>query len=654
MEFSHQGKCIRLHGLNQVQYDMIRPASMRKANTGAAQFYQLTVEPLNSDPNPKMGNNAPVVFLDGMKSLLGKFAEVFRRPIGLPPIRAQDHQIHLVPGATPVNVRPYRYPHFQKSEIEKLVDEMLSDGIIRSSTSPFSSPVLLVKKKDGTWRFCVDYRALTSITVKDRFPIPTVEELLDEIAGARVFSKLDLRAGYHQVRIHPNDIKKTAFRTHDGHYEFLVMPFGLSNALSTFQSMMNSTFRQVLRKFVLVFYDDILIYSEDWESHLLHLHEVFTRLRDHQLFAKLTKCEFGCDSLGYLGHIISGEGVAVDPDKIQAIRDWPLPSSVKALRRFLGLCGYYRRFVPRYSTLAAPLTELLRKDAFLWTPTATQAFQKLQEALMQTPVLQLPNFNLPFVVQTDASGVGIGAILLQNGHPISYFSKQLSARQQAASTYVREMLVITEAVKKWRQYLLGRRFTVQTDHRSLRALLHQTIQTPEQQRWLYKVVGYDFDIEYKPGVTNGPADALSRINRVSCHALFTDSRPQPILWEAIRKSYTSHPDTVKLIAAVTNDPGQNTEFSIRDGILLFKGKVWIPENSALQPLLLAEFHTTPTGGHAGVQRTLSRIASVFYWPELRRAVHEYVFKCTICQTTKPFNRAPQGLLQPLPIPEKIW
>lgn len=373
------------------------------------------------------------------------------------------------------------------------------------------------------------------------------------------------------------------------------MPFGLSNASSTFKSLMNSTFRQVLRKFVLIFFDGILVYSSDWESHLRHLHEVFTRLNDHHLFAKLSKCEFGCLTLGYLGHIISDDGVTVDSDKIQAIWDWPLPSSVKALRGFLGLCGYYRRFVSRYASLAAPLTELLRKDAFVWTPIATEAFRKLQQALMSTPVLQLPNFTKQFIVQTDASGDGIGAVLLQQGHPLAYFSKQLSPRQQAASTYAREMLAIIEAIKKWRQYLLGRRFTVQTDHKSLRALLHQTIQTPEQQLWLYKLVGYDFDIEYKPGVLNGPTDALSRINRISCHALFSESRPQPILWEAIRKAYNSDSGTLTLVSAVTKDPDLHPDFHLRDGILFFKGRVWVPSNSALQPLLVAEFHTTPTG-----------------------------------------------------------
>ncbi|MCH92729.1 Ty3/gypsy retrotransposon protein, partial [Trifolium medium] len=370
-----------------------------------------------------------------LAQLLLQFRHIFDSPTSLPPQRAHDHSIPLMDESRVVKVRPYRYPHSQKAQIELMVDDMLQQGIIKPSTSPFSSPIILVKKKDGTWRFCTDYRALNALTIKDSFPLPTVDELLDELFGAKFFSKLDLRSGYHQILMNPRDRHKTAFRTHHGHYEWLVMPFGLSNAPASFQSLMNHVFQSVLRKFVLVFFDDILVYSPSWLTHLDHLKLVLQLLSDHQLFVKLSKCSFGMTEVEYLGHVVSGMGVTMDKHKVQAIVDWPIPSNVKQLRGFLGLTGYYRRFIKSYATIAAPLTELLKKDHFLWSPTATAAFNALKIAVTTAPVLVLPNFCQPFVLETDASNIGIGAVLSQLGHPIAYFSKKLGPNVQRQSAY---------------------------------------------------------------------------------------------------------------------------------------------------------------------------------------------------------------------------
>ncbi|XP_042054806.1 uncharacterized protein LOC121799484 [Salvia splendens] len=280
---------------------------------------------------------------------------IFAEPTSLPPLRSHNHKITLVPGSSPVNSRPYKHSAIQKSIIEKQVADLLKQGFIRPSSSPFSSPVVLVKKKDGTWRMCVDYRQLNKITIKDKYPIPLIDELLDELKGATVFSKIDLRAGYHQIRMEAEDIPKTAFRTHDGHYEFAVMPFGLTNAPTTFQSLMNDVFRLFLRKFVLVFFDDILIYSTDMETHLIHL--------------KLVE---------YLGHIIYVESVSTDPKKLEAMKDWPTPTDVSKLRGFLGLTGYYRKFIKGYGIICRPLTDLLKKDAFCWNAEAEAAFVALK------------------------------------------------------------------------------------------------------------------------------------------------------------------------------------------------------------------------------------------------------------------------------------
>ncbi|XP_071924436.1 uncharacterized protein [Coffea arabica] len=289
--------------------------------------------------NPSHGSEARE-----LNELLMQFKDIFEEPSELPPHRGHDHQIILKEGTVPVNLRPYRYHVFQKNEIEKLIQEMLQSGVIRHSTSPFSSPVVLVKKKDGTWRMCIDYRELNAATVKDKFPIPVVEELIDELFESHFFTKLDLRSGYHQIRICADDIAKTAFRTHEGHYEFVVMPFGQTNAPSTFQSLMNTVIRPYLRKFILVFFDDILVFSPIWPDHMRNLQITLGTLRQHSLKVKKSKCFFAQPQVAYLGHVISGEGVQADSHKVQAIQQWPIPSNLKELRGFLGLAGYYRRF----------------------------------------------------------------------------------------------------------------------------------------------------------------------------------------------------------------------------------------------------------------------------------------------------------------------
>lgn len=376
------------------------------------------------------------VWPDYIQHIVHQFQSVFVPPKGLPPSRFCDHKIPLIEGAKPVSVRPYRYPPALKDEIDKQIAEMLEQGVIKKSNSPFSSPVLLVKKKDKTWRFCVDYRYLSAITQKCKYPVPIFDELMDELAGAKWFSRLDLASGYHQILLAPGESFKTAFQTHQGHYEFLVMAFGLTGAPATFLEAMNETLAPLLRKCVLVFFDDILIYSDNLEHHLEHIQQVLTLLIRDCWQVKLSKCVFAKNSISYLGHIIGADSIAIDPSKIVAIQSWPSPSSVKELRNFLGLAGYYRRFVRHFGVISRPLTDLLRKNTlFVWTPDHESAFQALKTALVSAPVLALPDLSKEFAIQTDASAPGVGAVLLLDKHPIAFLSKALGPKNQGLSTY---------------------------------------------------------------------------------------------------------------------------------------------------------------------------------------------------------------------------
>lgn len=362
--------------------------------------------------------------------LLTEFCDVMpdELPDGLPPMRNIQHEIDLVPAASLPNLPHYRMGPHEFDVLQKQVEELLRKGLIRESLSSYAVPALLTPK-EGSWRMCIDSRAINKITVKYRFSIPRLDDMLDRLHGAKVFSKVDLRSGYHQIRIRPDDEWKTTFKTRDGLYEWLVMPFGLSNAPSTFQRLMNQIFLP-FQEFVVVYFDDILIFSRSEGEHLQHLRHVFTALRENHLFANLKKCEFLTASILFLGYVISADGIQVDKAKVQAIQDWPTPKSISDVRSFHGLATFYRRFIRNFSSIAAPLTDCLKQKKFLWTNSASQSFNHLKELLTSTPVLALPNFDLLFEVDCDASGTGVGAVLSQAGRPVAFFSEKLSDARQ--------------------------------------------------------------------------------------------------------------------------------------------------------------------------------------------------------------------------------
>ncbi|GKA69210.1 putative mitochondrial protein [Tanacetum coccineum] len=584
MKFEYKGRRMVLRGTKNTSIHWMQGKSATKS--GQIKQAELASMVLCVYPVSLWQMNEVTSFDQEVGKVLAKVFEILTK---LPPQRSHDHQISLVPNTPPINIRPYRHPPNQKDVIKLMVKELLESRVIRTSQSPFSSHIVMVKKKDGSWRMCVDYRQLNKYTVKDKFPIPMIEELIDELNGSAVFSKLDLRSGYQQIRMSEADICKTTFRTHRGNYEFLVMPFGLTNAPLTFQSLMNTMFKPFLRKFMLVFFDDIMIYSKTKEEHCKHLAMVLQVMQNNTLFAKRSKCFFAVSQVEYLGHIISAQGVSTDPSKIKAMQKWPTPATLKQLRGFLGLTGYYRRFIKNYASISQPLTALLKKNAFKWNVAAELAYNQLKKAMIEAPMLALPNFDQEFVVETDANGTGIGNVLCKNGHPIAHLSKTLAAKHQSLSTYEKKILPVVAALDKWKGYLLDRHFKIITDHFSLKYLLNQKLTTPFQLKWLPKLLGYDYEISYKKGM----ADALSRVNQSGELLQIT------VLWRII---------VTKAISIV--------------GLMVKrKGKVVVGNDLELRKELIKY---EAIGGHSGVHRQ------------------------------KPDLSAYPGLIQPLPIPERVW
>ena len=355
--------------------------------------------------------------------LVREFPEVFEEVSGLPPEREVEFSIDLVPGTGPISIAPYRMSPVELSDLKKQLEELLEKQFVRPSVSPWGALVLLVKKKDGTMRLCVDYCQLNKVTIKNRYPLPRIDDLMDQLVGACVFSKIDLRSGYHQIRVKPEDVPKTAFRTRYGHYEYLVMPFGVTNAPGVFMDYMNRIFHLYLDSFVVVFIDDILVYSKTREEHEEHLRVVLQTLKDNRLYAKLSKCDFWLEEVSFLGHVISKGGIAVDPSKVEAVMSWESPKSVFEIRSFLGLAGYYRRFIEGFSKLALPLTKLTRKgQVFVWDAQCESSFRTLKERLTTAPVLVLPDPSEPFVVYCDASKMSLGGVLMQRGQVVAYAS----------------------------------------------------------------------------------------------------------------------------------------------------------------------------------------------------------------------------------------
>ncbi|KAL0163603.1 hypothetical protein M9458_039356, partial [Cirrhinus mrigala] len=568
------------------------------------------------------------------------FQDVFSKQAAthLPPHRPWDCAIDLLPDAKLPKGKVYPLSIPERQVMEAYIEEALKQDFIRPSTSPATSSFFFVGKKDGGLRPCIDYRQLNSQIIQQPYPLPLVPAALEELRGARIFTKLDLRSAYNLIRIRKGDEWKTAFVTPTGHYEYQVMPYGLSISPSVFQTFMNEVFREFLHRFVVVYIDDILIYSRNQAEHRQHVLQVLQKLRQHSLFLKLEKCEFHQSSVQFLGYKISAEGVQMDQGKVDAIQKWPLPTCVKELQRFLGFTNFYRRFIKDYSTITAPLTSLLwgKPKHLLWNPAAHDAFRQLKTTFSTAPVLQHPDPERPFTVEVDASTIGVGAVLSQAVgeppvlHPCAFFSRKLTPAEQNYDIGNRELLAIKLALEEWRHWLEGATypFTIITYHKNLQYLREARRLNSRQARWALFLTRFNFSITYRPGSKNIPADALSRQ-----FAPDASADPEPILpseLTAIRQATLQEP-------APPDCP---------------EGKIYVPRSQ--RQVLLGTAHGTPGSGHPGSSKTLSLLKSRYWWPSMHQDTIRYVQSCSVCAKSNSPRQLPTGKLVPLPIPERPW
>lgn len=459
---------------------------------------------------------------EAIEQLCSEFSDIFL--LEGDKIRCTEATTHEIktPGVTqPIYQRPYRLPYAQKAEIEKQMEQLIEDKIISPSESPWNAPLLIVPKKEDSlgskkYRVVVDFRKLNNLTVGDAFPMPDVTSILDQLGKAKYFTCLDMASGYHQIPIHPNDKEKTAFSTDKGHYEFNRMCFGLKGAPATFQRLMNRVLQGINGYRTFVYLDDIIIVSSTLQEHIKQLQEVFTRLRRFNLQLQPPKCEFLRHEVNYLGHIITKEGVKPDTRKVECVNNYPTPKNTKDIKSFLGLVGYYRKFIQNFSKMAKPLTELLKQgQPFIWTDLCQEAFIFFKDVLTKEPLLQHPDFNKPFVITTDASNIAIGAVLSQgkigSDLPISYASRTLNKAEKNYNTTEKELLAIVWATKQFRPYLYGRKFIIVTDHRPLTWLFGVKDPGSRLIRWRLQLEEFEYEVVYKPGTQNTNSDALSRI-----------------------------------------------------------------------------------------------------------------------------------------------
>lgn len=554
-----------------------------------------------------------------------------------------------------------RYNNEERKIIKTETEKMLKQGIIKPSASPWASPVVLVKKKDGTIRFCVDYRQLNSVTIRDNYPLPRIDDTLDTLGGARIFSTFDMQSGFNQIEVEEQSKPKTAFLTPTGLYSYEVLPFGLCNGPAIYQRIMNLILHGLIGEECLVYLDDIIVFSKTFDEHIRHLENMFKRIEESGLKIKASKCNIACDRVKYLGHIVTPNGILPDESKIEAVKRFPVPKDTTHVKSFLGLTGYYRKFIPEYAKIAAPLQRLANCNdiSFVWDAAAKEAFETLKQKLISPPILAYPLFELPFRVYTDASNFAIGAVLSQsqNGKEvvIAYASRPLNDTERKKSATERELIGSFWAIKQFSPYLKTReqhgKFTLVTDHNPNKFIIEGKDKTGKLQRYLDFIQNYDFDVEYKPGKTHGNADALSRRPDYAIAAISDDA----ITIEDMVKAQKEDENTNRIIKELKNENSRFRErYKLKNGLLLRTktddvDKIVVP--FSLRKRVLEQLHDRL--GHMGRDRTMARLSERFYWKHCADDVRRYVATCINCQQRKSEPITTRAQLQPIDTSEPM-
>ncbi|GBG81618.1 hypothetical protein CBR_g32610 [Chara braunii] len=591
--------------------------------------------------------------------LLDGFTDIFKSPTVVVPDRPISHEIILEAGVVPPKGCIYRMSEEELEVLHAQLDDLLDKGWIRPSSSPYGARVLFVRKKNKDLRLCIDYHKLNAQTVKNAGPLPRIDDLLERLGGAIFFSKLDLKSGYHQISIRPQDRYKSAFKTWYGHIEWIVMPFGLTNAPTTFQTAMTNAFRAMLDRFVLVHLDDILVYSRTLEDHLEHLRRVLETFCRVKYKANRDKCKFVSQELEYLGHFVTSEGISPLSNKIQSIQEWSEPKTVKNVRSFLGLASYYQRFIKGFSKITAPLSKLQCEDRpFDFDDHARTSLLALKAALLSAEVLRIYDPLLPTRVTTDASGYGIGAVCEQHDgvdwHPIEYFSKKVPVVHSIDDARKKELLTFVHALKRWRHFLLGRQhFRWVTDNNPLVFYKTQDMVNSTIACWMTFIDQFDFFPDHIPSKSNRFADALSR-HPEHCTAVYSTFEIDDDLRDSFIRGYQVDPEFYDKYANCSSPNPASLHYRIQEGYLLVhsRGKdlLSVPRDLHLRTRLLGEFHDAPATGHFGVNRTIGRLRERFWWPDLLDDTTRYCESYEVYRHCKSRNHRPYGELRPVPVP----